>query len=121
MTFRAGDLDRLIDIQKATTTQDPSGQPIKNWATVAPHLKASYRPLAGGERYTNDQWVAFEQAEFVVRFQSALADINPASWRLIYPADSGSPAAVYSIMAALETEGGRREGIRILAARRPER
>jgi head-tail adaptor len=121
--MRAGNLDRLITIQRKTVTQSPSGAPVETWADRAHRIFAGYRPLRGEERFTAAQEVAKEQVEFIVRNSPALADLSPLD-RILYPApaaaDVQSPAAgtVFDILAAPEM--GRDRGIRIAAERRTD-
>lgn len=119
--MRAGVLDRLIDIEQATVTQDSAGQPVETWTKLVSNVPAGYKPISGTERYTGEQFAAFEQVEFLVRWSTKLATLNPKH-RVIYPAGAGGTSPpkehIYDIMAAPEL--GRREGIRIMAARRPE-
>jgi SPP1 family predicted phage head-tail adaptor len=121
--MRAGRLDRRIDIQRKTATQDEFGQEVEAWGDLTAEPEwASVSALRGEERFTADQFVAREQVEFRVRWSQALADVNPLD-RILYPPASASPAdpdpsTVYDIMAVHEL--GRRQGLRILAARRAE-
>lgn len=118
--MRAGRLDRLIDVERATVILDDAGQPIETWAKLVSNRPAEYRPMRGDERFTAQQFVATEQVEFLVHWTSDLATLNPRD-RVVYPATTETPPphqSVYEIMGVLEL--GRREGLRILTARRPE-
>lgn len=119
--MKSGPLDRLIDIERSTVVLDEAGQPIETWTNLVTNRPAAYRPISGVERYTGEQFAASEQVEFMVRWSADLATLNPRD-RVIYPAGAGgtSPpeACIYDIMAAPEI--GRRDGIRIMAARRSE-
>lgn len=121
--MRAGRLDRLITIQRKTDTQDEWGQPIPAWVDVKHREPASRTPLEGAERFGGDQWVASQQVEFIIRWHAAVASLHPQD-RIIDPApDSSNVQAptfteIYEIMAVDEI--GRREGLRIKAARRPD-
>lgn len=120
--MRAGRLDRKIDIERRSVTQDASGEEIITWTKLAARRSASYRPMSGQERFTSDQWIAKEQVEFTVRYSDLLAELNPLD-RIVYPAETaGSPEpqenTVYEIMAVHEI--GRREVLRVMTARRAE-
>jgi hypothetical protein len=93
------------------------GQPIPTWSKLVSNRPAEYRPVRGEERFTAPQFLASEQVEFAVHWSSDLATLNPKD-RVIYPAASSAPGSVYEIMGVLEI--GRREGLRIMTARRAE-
>jgi hypothetical protein len=82
-------------------------------------------PVRGDERFTAEQFVAKQQVEFRIRYSSTVADVNPLD-RIIYPPDEGSPsdspmAAESQIFDIIEvSQIGRREGLKIIAARRAE-
>lgn len=78
--------------------------------------------MRGDERFSAPQLAAKEQVEFRIRWGAAVADVSPLD-RIIYPAvEPGSPAEeidearLYDILAVHEI--GRRDGLRIVAARR---
>jgi SPP1 family predicted phage head-tail adaptor len=118
---RAGKLDRRVDIQRNTPTTSDSGEQIETWADVAFNIPASFAPLSGDERFSVPQNIATDQVEFRIRYSSVVASLSPLD-RVIYPSrGTASPppeVTVYDILQA--TEIGRREGVRILAARRPD-
>lgn len=123
--MRAGRLDRRVDLQRATATQSPSGEPVETWSNIVTRRAASYAPVRGEERFSAPQFNAKEQVEFRVRWSRALAGLNPKD-RLIYPAlvdglsppDEITPDRVFDIMAVHEI--GRREGLRIMTVRRAD-
>lgn len=85
---------------------------------------ASKLPVRGEERFTNPQLVAREQVEFGVRHSADVAALTPQD-RVIYPAmEEASPqndprtGDIYDVLAVHEI--GRREGLRILTARRAD-
>lgn len=121
--LEAGRLDRRVTIQRKTVMQSPSGQPIENWVSLGNRF-ASQRPLRAAERFTAPQYAAKEQVQFEIRYATDAADLTPLD-RIVYPpiaAGSPEPAIperhVYDIMGVLEI--GRREGLRILTARRAD-
>lgn len=125
--MRAGNLDSHITIQRNTPTLTTSGAPVASWANVgALRRPADVMPVRGDERFGGDQFVAKEQIEFRVRYSTSIADLSPLD-RVVYPAltteeinDSPQPDVVerriHDILAVHEI--GRREGFRIIAARR---
>ena len=121
--MRAGRLDRRVTIQRKTTSHSDSGAPIETWSVISHGRPASRMPIGGEERFQAQQFVAREQVEFRVRCGSSVAGLSPLD-RVIYPAplDPNEQAPpdhdIYDIMAVHEI--GRREGFRILAARRAE-
>jgi len=124
-------LDRRISILRKSITLLASGEPVEAWSPIAISIAASIAPMSGEERFAGDQFVAREQVEIRVRWRAALVDLSPLD-RIVEPALSlvelaGSPPDTVlegeisdrrqlEIMAAHEL--GRREGWRILAARR---
>lgn len=118
--MRAGRLDRRILIQRHGVTYSDSGEPIETWTDLTEEQPASINPVRGEERFAGEQWQAKEQVEFRVHWFEAIAQLSPLD-RIIYPAASGdSPdeRQIYDVMAVHEI--GRREGMRIMAARRSD-
>ena len=122
--MRAGKLDRLIDIQRASNSTSDSGEVIAGWQTIITRRAASYAPVAGTERFNAPQVAALQQVEFRIRYSADVANLSPLD-RVIYPAlEAGSPPAatavnrLYDILAVNEI--GRREGLAIIAARRAD-
>jgi head-tail adaptor len=112
-------LDRFIDIQTLTTVPDPVGEPIETWTSIDARRPASYKPINGTERFISDQFVARQQAEFIIRWSVNVSMLNPLD-RLIYPAGD-SPILDEDIWDIMDVqELGRQDGLRILAARRAE-
>lgn len=120
--MRAGRLDRLIDIQRKTSTQDPAGEPVEAWTNLVERRAASMAPVRGDERFSNPQTIATGQVDFRIRYSANVADLSPLD-RLIYPAMSEGetdipPTRVHDILEVREI--GRREGLQIIAQRRPD-
>lgn len=122
--MRGGRLDRKIDIQRKVSTPSESGEPNETWSKLVSNRRAGYRPLKGDERYQNAQVIAGDQVEFRIRYSASVASISPQD-RIVYPAESNdSPpvqnetSVVYDILAVSEI--GRREGLAIVAQRRPD-
>lgn len=116
--MRAGTLDRKISIERRTDTRDDHGQPIPTWTRIGLTRWSSVAPVQGSESFVSDQFVARQQTEFVVRYSSDLASLSPLD-RVIYPVTT-TPAdsEIYDIVAVHEI--GRRQGLRIVTARRSE-
>lgn len=125
--MRAGSLDRRITIQRKTTTESASGEPIETWSNLVVRRPASMRPVKGEERFTSAQEVAEDQIEFRVRHSAAIADLKPLD-RIIHPALTTEQAAdssyaipvrsIHDVLAVFEL--GRREGLRIITSRRAD-
>jgi head-tail adaptor len=121
--MRAGNLDRLITIQRKTTSFSTSGAPNETWAALKHRCAAGYRPLRGEERFSTAQDVASEQVEFLVRHAPGLADLSPLD-RILYeaPAEQNVQApdlrTVWDILAVHEL--GRGKGLRVVAERRAD-
>jgi SPP1 family predicted phage head-tail adaptor len=116
--MQAGKLDRKISIERRTDTRDAYGQPIPTWERIGLTRSARRFPVAGDERFSSDQFIAREQIEFTIRWASDLSDLNSKD-RVVYPATT-SPidSEIYEIIAVHEI--GRREGLKIITARRSE-
>jgi len=115
-TVRAGDLDRRVAFQQSTKTYSPSGELIEGWATLAQRW-AAVRPLLGDERSADAQWVAREQVEFRVRWDSSIQYISPLD-RVVFPASDAAteiPRSIYDIFAVHEI--GRHVALQVMAAR----
>jgi head-tail adaptor len=120
---RAGQLDRRITVQRRILSFGNSGAQVETWSAISARRPASRMPIRGDERFQAQQFVAREQVEFRVRYGTSVAGLSPLD-RVVYPApanaDEQAPPDhhIYDIMAVHEI--GRREGFRILAARRAE-
>jgi head-tail adaptor len=114
-------LDRLITIERFTATRDSYGEEVKTWVALDARRPALVQPLTGDERFTSDQFLARQQVTFTIRWSENVADLSPLD-RIIYPPmEEGSPAPVMQVYDIIDVqETGRREGLRISAARRAE-
>lgn len=122
--MRAGRLDRLIDIQRSTASASDSGEQVVTWSNIVSRRAAGIAPIQGSERFITPQVSAMDQLEFRIRLFSDVANLT-ARDRIIYPAMAassppGTPAEgqIYNILSINEI--GRREGLRIIATRRPD-
>jgi head-tail adaptor len=119
--------DRIVTVQRATTTFSGSGAPIETWADIAFRIPAAQLPTPGAERFTNAQEVAEQEVTFTVRFLSIPDDYRPLTPkdRVIYPAhdvaaNTQAPATgrIYDILGAEEV--GREVDLRIRTSRRTD-
>jgi len=116
-------LDRRVTIQRKTVTQDESGQEIATWTAIAHRRPAFVAPVRGEERFAAQQVIARQQTTFTMRWSETVADVSPLD-RILYPPPSDqnaqSPAVdtIYDVIEVVEV--GRRDGLRIMAARRAE-
>lgn len=122
--MRAGRLDRLITIQRKSTTSSDSGDAVDTWTTLIERRAAGYRPLKGDERFGSEQIVGTEQVEFRIRWSANVADLSQRD-RIVYPAladespeDEPDTKNIYDILAVNEI--GRREGLQIVTQRRAD-
>jgi head-tail adaptor len=118
-----GRLDRLIDIQRKSESQSPSGEITEVWTSLSARY-AQVRPIDGAERFSSDQLVARAQYSFTIRWSAAVADVSPLD-RIVYPASAATSSPtdprrnkIYDIFAVEEV--GRNEGLRLLAAVRQD-
>ena len=116
--MRAGRINRRVLVQRRVDTQDASGQPIPEWVTIGAPRWADRQPAGGSEKFGSDQFLAREQIVWELRWTSDLENLNPKD-RIVYPVTS-SPvdSEIYEILNVGEI--GRRQGFRILTARRSE-
>lgn len=122
--MRAGRLDRLITIQRKSSTPSNSGEPQETWTTIIERRAAGYRPLKGDERFTGEQVIGTEQIEFRIRYSSNVAALSQQD-RIVYPAladespeDEPDTRNIYDVLAVHEI--GRREGLLIITQRRSD-
>jgi len=117
--MRAGDFDRLIDIQRKTVTQSSSGAEVEAWVNIATRRPATMWPVKGDEKFAAPQRGASEQIAFRARWSTDIAALSPNN-RVIYPAlndgDEITERRIHDIVAVHEL--GRRDGLRILTIRR---
>ena len=107
MAMQAGKLDKRIQIQRATETQDSYGEEVKTWpGTVIATLWAEKKDLDGSEPFQAQQVGAFVTTQFTVRYLSGIA----AEMRVVH---DGTP---YDIKAVLESDR-RKESLRLLCNR----
>jgi SPP1 family predicted phage head-tail adaptor len=105
--MRAGELDRIIELQKVTTVQNSLGELEETWATYV-MVPATKRPLKGQEKFMSAQTVGSAEVIFTVRYRGEIDD----TYRLISEGDA------YDITYIAER--GRREGLDIYAKTRKD-
>ena len=99
-------LDRRIRVDSYTESQDTFGEPVKTYALLDT-MYARVEPLTGRELFEAQQLSAELPAKFHVRYRS---DINE-TMQIVFDGD------VYGIESIAEV--GRRDGLEILARRKP--
>jgi len=108
MTMIAGELDRLVKLQKYTTSQDSYGEETKSWTDIAT-VWAHKKDLKGTERWLAMQPLAKVTCIFVIRYR---ADVSPLC-RLVEP-----DGRTYDIKVAVEV--GRKEGLELYVEARAD-
>jgi SPP1 family predicted phage head-tail adaptor len=101
-------MDRLVTLQRATTTQNDYGEEIPTWTDLA-KVWAERRELRGAERWQAQQTVAKVQVKYFIYYRAGLTPVD----RLV-----DSDGRVYDIHAVLEI--GRREGLELHVEARAE-
>lgn len=96
MTYRAGELDQLITIQREVRTADGMGGAAVTLSTVASDLWAHVRPRSGKELASFDRVEASALYLFVVRYRGDIREDDRVVWN----------GDTYNIRAIL-TRGGR--------------
>lgn len=80
MSFRPGELDQLITIEREQLTDDGTGGQDLEWVTVVTDLWAKVRPLSGNEQERYDQVNAMAMATFVIRYRDDLLPTDRIVW-----------------------------------------
>ena len=66
-----GPMNRRVEIQEATETQDETGEPVEVWATTRT-VRAARKDVRGWERFRSDQEIAARTSVFTMRWFSGL-------------------------------------------------
>ncbi len=103
-------LDRRITLERATVTQDDTGQEIQSWSLLAT-ISASWRRASARETLAAAEVSAAITDVFECRYDSGWSDLSPLD-RLTYD------GRTYNIVEVAQI--GRREGLRIAASARAE-
>lgn len=80
MTYRTGELDQLITIQRETRTADGMGGASVSLTTVVSDLWAHVRPRSGKERGAFDRVEASAMYLFVVRYRDDIRESDRVVW-----------------------------------------
>lgn len=81
--------DRLVTVQRYTTTQASDGSLGETWADLAYRIPAHVAPTKGSERFGSPQEVAEQEQTVTIRFHSIPSASRPLTPkdRILYPAD----------------------------------
>jgi head-tail adaptor len=109
----AGKRDRLIKIERYTTTQNDLNEEVQTWAALAT-VMASKTYVRASESQAASEISAVRGLRFSITWRADYADVNPRD-RIEYPVDSG----IYFDISEVN-EIGRREGIEIFATARSD-
>lgn len=71
--MRSGSMDRRIDIQTATRSQDASGQEIETWSVLVT-IWAERKDMRASERFAAEQRLAVRTCIFRIRWRAGLTE-----------------------------------------------
>lgn len=108
---RAGRLDRLVQFQRATLSDDGFSQ-VENWADHGSSVWCDKKDISDSERWRANEVQAHITTRFVVRWSAFTADLTPAD-RITFE------DATYDISGIKEV-GPRRRWLEITAAARAD-
>lgn len=108
--MRAGRLDRRISLQRATITQDSTGDEVLTWGTLTT-VWAEAKPMRGAESFTAQQFIGKTPVTFRIRWSDATKAITVED-RIIFD------ERTFNILDVREI--GRREGLEVDAYARSE-
>ena len=100
-------MDRVLTLQRKTTTQDTYGEPIETWATIAT-VWAEKKDLRGSELFAAQQFMAGVETIFKIRYRVGMTPLD----RVVCEGET------YDVSAVIEI--GRREGQEIYCSARTE-
>ncbi len=119
--------DRLVTIQRFTTTQASDGSLVETWADIAYRIPAHVAPTRGSERFSNPQEVAEQEQTVTIRFHSIPSASRPLTPkdRILYPVDTlstneQSPATNLILDILSPDEVGRQVDLSIKCRRRAD-
>lgn len=104
--MQAGKLNRRIEIQSQTTTQDASGQELQTWAEVY-SCWASIDVQQSQLIYSTAEFIAKTTHRITIRWTSSVV-IEP-SMRIVYTEATTGVVHTYEIQTVLNTKQGNRE------------
>lgn len=105
MAIKAGDLDRVVRIERASVAVNAFGEDVLSWAELA-SVWAAYWPVSDGEKWRAGMVESRRIARFTIRYSAAVADVGGED-RLVHG------GAVWSITGVKEI--GRRRWLEITA------
>lgn len=81
--------DRLVTVQRFTTTQASDGSLVETWVDLAYRAPAFVAPTKGSERFSSPQEVAEQEQTVTIRFHSIPSASRPLTPkdRILYPVD----------------------------------
>lgn len=88
--MRAGEFDRIIEIQSRRDTINAVGQPTPTWSTFAKHVPAAYEPMRGREYFEAQGMQVVDPARFRIRYKRGVV----AEMRVIFDGKIWDVAAV---------------------------
>lgn len=106
MTFRPGEMDQLIDIERETIAADGAGGGVSTWKKVQTGLWAHARPQTAREKQAHNTVEAHAMYLFVVRQEADVAEND----RIVWDGD-------YYNVRGIKTRGGRNLYVQIEAER----
>lgn len=105
MRIAAGDLDRIIKIEKRRDVQNAVGQEKPTWRTFASQVPSSFEPERGREYFQAQAMTVVDPALFRIRYK---AGVNASEFRVIFR------QKIWDIAAVLEV--GRNDEMRLYCA-----
>lgn len=104
----AGDLDRRIVIERATSTTNSFNEPVLTWGTYAT-IWASRSDVSDGERNAAGQVGSYLMSRFVIR--------SSPTTRAIKPSDRVSYDGIWNIHGIKQTQDGRNRFLELTCAK----
>jgi SPP1 family predicted phage head-tail adaptor len=105
----AGDLDRRIAIERATSVPNELNEPVETWVTFIT-VWAQRKDVSDGEKFAAGQVGSSLRSRFVIRSSAQARTVTPVD-RISY---SG---AIWNIEGVKETPEGRNRFLEITAVR----
>nr|BDD44157.1 hypothetical protein 24 [bacterium] len=106
MSYRPGELNERVTIQRQQTTSDGAGGHILSWADVKT-VWARVRPKSGAENDDFNRVNATALAVFIVRYRSDLKASDRFVWRGVpYNIRFIPPVTPRALYLAVEAEAG---------------
>lgn len=111
-----GELDRRIQVFRATEGRDNAGDPVMTWDPPAEKFDrwAKKSARTGGESTAGQQVVREADTVWTLRWDSQSRAIAPENWRIMHQ------GTVYEIVSIAESRGGRMDALEIVTSSRPD-